>query len=103
VENGSLLTVGDAAQYLGRSTEQIRRYLREGRLTGRRIGGQWFIEQEALQSFRQSKREERTFLDRLRSHRHPDPLGSVIGIARGGGTNLAEGKHAYRRAAWWRR
>jgi hypothetical protein len=28
---------------LGRSTEQVRRYLREGKLPGRRIGGQWFI------------------------------------------------------------
>ena len=37
------LTVNDVAQRLGRSTEQIRRYLREGKLAGRRIGKQWFI------------------------------------------------------------
>ena len=37
------ITVQEAAQTMGRSTEQIRRYLREGKLAGRRIGGQWFI------------------------------------------------------------
>ena len=46
-----LLTVADAAQQLDRSTEQVRRYLREGRLRGRRLGGQWFIEESALTSF----------------------------------------------------
>lgn len=103
MENGNLLTVADAARLLGRSTEQVRRYLREGRLAGRRIGGQWFIEREALQEFSKSLREERSFLDRLRATRHPDPLGEVLGIAQGGGSNLAEGKEAYRRASWWRR
>jgi excisionase family DNA binding protein len=38
------ITVSEAARRLRRSTEQVRRYLREGKLPGRRIGGQWFIE-----------------------------------------------------------
>ena len=39
-----LITVADTAKLLGRSTEQVRRYLREGELPGRRLGGQWFID-----------------------------------------------------------
>lgn len=42
------LTVQEAAQKMGRSTEQVRRNLREGKLAGRRIGGQWFIREEAV-------------------------------------------------------
>jgi hypothetical protein len=30
-------------------------------------------------------------------------LESVIGIGAGGGSNIADGKDAYRRAFWWRR
>jgi excisionase family DNA binding protein len=41
------MTVQEAAQTLGRSTEQVRRYLREGKLEGQRIGGQWFIKEPA--------------------------------------------------------
>ena len=41
-------TVNGAAKKMGRSTEQIRRYLREGKLPGRRIGGQWFIREVAV-------------------------------------------------------
>lgn len=43
-----MVTVQEAAQRLGRSLEQVRRYLREGRLPGQRIGGQWFIPGDAL-------------------------------------------------------
>lgn len=43
-----LLTVAEVAQRLGRSIEQVRRYLREGKLPGRRIGQQWFVEASAL-------------------------------------------------------
>ena len=42
------INVNEAARRMGRSTEQVRRYLREGRLPGRRIGGQWFIRETAL-------------------------------------------------------
>lgn len=102
MDGGELLTVADAAVRLDRSTEQVRRYLREGRLDGRRIGGQWFIEQKALQAFGQQKRDGRAFLDRIASAAVSDPLGSIIGIAAGGGSNLAEGKNAYRCATWRR-
>ena len=43
-----LITVAEAARRLGRSIEQVRRYLREGKLPGRRIGQQWFIDEDAV-------------------------------------------------------
>ena len=43
-----MVTVAEAARRLGRSLEQVRRYLREGKLKGQRIGGQWFVEEASL-------------------------------------------------------
>ena len=42
------LNVAEAAKRLQRSTEQVRRYLREGKLRGQRIGNQWFVEEDSL-------------------------------------------------------
>lgn len=42
------LTVSQTARRLGRSIEQVRRYLREGKLPGQRIGQQWFIPESAV-------------------------------------------------------
>jgi excisionase family DNA binding protein len=50
------VTVEQAARRLDRSIEQVRRYLREGRLPGRRIGQQWFIEEAALASWHPAHR-----------------------------------------------
>ena len=47
-EMEGFITVPEAAQRLSRSTEQVRRYLREGKLAGRRIGNQWFIRESAV-------------------------------------------------------
>ena len=98
-----LVSVAEAARRLERSTEQVRRYLREGRLTGKRIGGQWFIEGPALAGFLGQLREQHGFLEKVKPASERDPLGAVIGIGQGGGSNIAEGKEAYRRAFWWRR
>jgi excisionase family DNA binding protein len=98
-----LLTVADAAAALDRSTEQVRRYLREGRLKGRRLGGQWFIDEKALNDFRQALHETSNWADRLKPASSLKPLDTVIGVGHGGGSNIAEGKDAYRRSAWWRR
>ena len=103
VDGRGLVTVAEAARRLERSTEQVRRYLREGRLTGQRIGGQWFIDEDALAAFQQVLREERGFLEKVKPANMVDPLAAVIGIGRGGGSNIAEGKDAYRRSFWWRR
>lgn len=51
------LTVSEAATYLGRSTEQVRRYLRDGALVGYRVGQQWFVPAPTLASFRVSRVE----------------------------------------------
>jgi excisionase family DNA binding protein len=100
-----LITVAETARRLSRSTEQVRRYLREGRLTGKRIGGQWFIETSAVVTFQGQRREAANFLDTVRPAVPgvSDPLATVIGIGRGGGSSIAEGKEAYRRAFLWRR
>lgn len=99
--SAELLSVAETAERLGRSTEQVRRYLREGRLGGRRVGGQWFIPAADVEAFAPRRRAEASFLDRLRAA--PDPLGSVIAIGRSGGGNVAAGKDAYRAAYRWRR
>jgi excisionase family DNA binding protein len=44
------ISVAEAAKRLKRSTEQVRRYLREGKLKGQRIGNQWFVEEASLPS-----------------------------------------------------
>ena len=103
MEGGDLVTVADAAVRLSRSAEQVRRYLREGRLTGTRIGGQWFIHPDVLADFSHEMREERGFLDRIQPARAAAPLDRIIGIGAGGGSNLADGMEAYRRAFRWRR
>jgi excisionase family DNA binding protein len=102
-EERSLLSVSDAAQRLQRSTEQVRRYLREGRLQGRRFGGQWFIERSVLDGFVGSQQKQQGFLYRLPAASRIRPLDDVVGIGSGPGTNIGEGKGAYRNAAWRRR
>jgi len=52
-----MITVAEAAQRLGRSLEQVRRYLRECQLKGQRIGGQWFVEEASLELRYQPSRE----------------------------------------------
>ena len=47
-----MVTVAEAAKILDRSIEQVRRYLREGKLKGQRIGQQWFIPKDALDSWK---------------------------------------------------
>jgi len=51
-----MITVAEAARRLSRSIEQVRRYLREGKLQGQRIGQQWFIDEASLEMrYRQSE------------------------------------------------
>lgn len=97
------MSVAEAAQRLRRSTEQVRRYLREGRLQGRRIGGQWFIERPVLDAFLSESRQQQNFVNRIRISSEIRPLDDVIGIGAGAGSNIGEGKAAYRRAARTRR
>ena len=54
------LTVHEAANRLGRSLEQVRRYLREGKLPGERIGNQWFIRETAVAYLVERRDQEMT-------------------------------------------
>lgn len=51
------LTVAEAATYLGRSIEQVRRYLRDGALVGYRAGQQWFVPAATLAAFKAERTE----------------------------------------------
>ncbi len=97
------VSVQEAARSLGRSTEQVRRYLREGRLSGRRIGGQWFIDRTELEDFQRDLNAPRSFLQQVAPAGESDPLGATIGIGRGGKSNIGLGKAAYRERFRWRR
>ena len=55
-----MITVAEAARRLNRSLEQVRRYLREGKLKGQRVGGQWFVEEASLPLRYQIRRGRRT-------------------------------------------
>ena len=92
-----LLSVAEAGRRLERSTEQVRRYLREGRLRGRRIGGQWFIDRNAAEHFRRRLRDGSEFAHRL-SASDSDPLGAVIALGGSGGGDVAGGLAAYLRS-----
>jgi excisionase family DNA binding protein len=92
-----LITVADTAKLLGRSTEQVRRYLREGELPGRRLGGQWFIDRTDAETFLQRRREGSEF-ERLLTHSDPDPLRDVIAIGGSGGGDVAAGRTSYLRS-----
>jgi excisionase family DNA binding protein len=96
------ISVHDAAQLLGRSTEQVRRYLREGKLEGARIGGQWFIDRTALERFQRDLHTPRAFLQEIEPANTADPLGGTIGLGRGGRTDLSLGRDAYREVFRWK-
>ena len=88
------ITVGETARLLGRSTEQVRRYLREGVLSGQRIGGQWFVtraDAESMLRRRDAGRASQT------PAYDPDPLGEAIAVGGSGGGNIAAGRVAYLR------
>lgn len=99
VDDRSLLTVAQAARMLERSTEQVRRYLREQRLPGQRIGGQWFIERDQLRQFAEIARERTTFVAHLGTARALSPLDGVIATAGRHGTDISRGKQAFLRRA----
>lgn len=93
------LSVAETARLLNRSTEQVRRYLREGRLAGRRMGGQWFIDPKAVEEFGASRTKEARFTRDLRSAARTKPLDGVIGIGAGPGSDIVNGLSSYRAAS----
>ena len=46
------LKLNQVAQELGKSLEQVRRYVREGKLPARKLGMQWFVTRRDLDAFR---------------------------------------------------
>ena len=66
-----MVTVADAAKILDRSIEQVRRYLREGKLPGERIGQQWFVKKVDLESRRDHRKyqEQLDLLEEIRRNR----------------------------------
>ena len=98
-QDRNLLTVAQAARLLERSTEQVRRYLRENRLPGQRLGGQWFIERQAIQEFLDAARTKQTFVDRIGPARTLRPLDSIIGMVESGGVDISKGKRVFLRTA----
>jgi excisionase family DNA binding protein len=92
-----LLTVAETAKLLKRSTEQVRRYLREGDLPGRRLGGQWFVDRDDAETFARQRRDGTEFLRRLATS-DSDPLREVIAIGGSGGADIASGRTEYFRS-----
>lgn len=90
------LSVAETARLLNRSTEQVRRYLREGRLAGRRMGGQWFIDPKAVEEFSSGNKKEDRFTRDLRSAARTKPLDAVISIGAGPGSDIVNGLSSYR-------
>jgi excisionase family DNA binding protein len=52
VESADKLPLKEVARQLDRSLEQVRRYVREGKLPAQKLGMQWFVERRALEAFR---------------------------------------------------
>lgn len=95
--------MAEVARILDRSTEQVRRYLREGQLIGQRLGGQWFISAAAVDEFSASQNKEDRFLRDLRPASRVKPLDAVIGIGEGPGSDIVNGLSSYRAASLRRR
>ncbi len=51
VREAERLSLKEVAQELGRSLEQVRRYVREGKLPAEKLGMQWFVDRDALNAF----------------------------------------------------
>ena len=96
-DTGRFLTVAETARLLQRSTEQIRRYLREGTLPGQRLGGQWFVQRADAEGFLRQRDEAGDFVGRLHAD-DPDPLAGAIALGGSGGGDIAVGRTAYLRS-----
>jgi hypothetical protein len=68
---GEDLTLNQVAQELDRSLEQVRRYVRGGKLPARKLGMQWFVSRKDLDTFRGAGGEPspQELMERLRANR----------------------------------
>ena len=51
-----MLTIKEVAVEFDRSIEQVRRYVREGKLPARKMGMQWFVDPGDVEEFRAGRR-----------------------------------------------
>jgi excisionase family DNA binding protein len=56
LESTDKLALKEVARQLGRSLEQVRRYVREGKLPAQKLGMQWFVERRALEAFKSASK-----------------------------------------------
>ena len=71
VDPSETLTIKEVARELGRSLEQVRRYVREGKLPAQKLGMQWFVSRRALEAFQGNggRVPEPDILARIRANR----------------------------------
>lgn len=91
-----VLTVAETARFLQRSTEQVRRYLREGSLRGQRLGRQWFVQRADAEALLKQRVDVTGFSDAMNVD-DPDPLAGSIAVGGSGGRDIAIGRIAYYR------
>ena len=71
VQSADTLTLKEVARELRRSLEQVRRYVREGKLPAQKLGMQWFVSRRALEAFQGNSGSvtEPDILARIKAHR----------------------------------
>jgi excisionase family DNA binding protein len=52
MKDSNSLSLQEVARELGRSLEQVRRYVREGKLPAQKLGMQWFVTRRDLEAFK---------------------------------------------------
>lgn len=60
------------------------------------MGGQWFIDRDTLDTFQQAAQIRNDFVSKLKPASDIRALDNVIGIGEGPGSNISNGKSAYR-------
>ena len=73
------LTLKQVARELGRSLEQVRRYVREGKLPAHKLGMQWFVKSRDLRVFKHGGEvaTQKELLERIKVLR--DSIGRRVG------------------------
>jgi excisionase family DNA binding protein len=76
----NMISVPEAAHRVGRNPETVRRWIREGKLPARKIGTQFFIEEEELEGLGRS--EYMPLPPELRVTMSGKPMPDVLAILR---------------------
>ena len=65
IQTSAYISVPEAARQLKRSEEQVRRYLRLGKLKGQRVGNQWFVARASIEAVLTSRLVPADLLERI--------------------------------------